>query len=318
MSDRLGYFYQFWNQYRYAFNGMEKDDEIKGTGNSYTTFFRQYDPRLGRWFSLDPAMASFPDQSPYAFSFNNPISFSDPDGDCPEGVNCDNAVNPVDNMQIRNNRASNLDIPSRNPGTKNEYTHSGWDLFAPVGTDIKSVYSGKVVDVYNDESNLGDYGKTVMVAHYKQLTEEQIRMAEDPNQAHLVTPEVAFYSFYAHLDNTSVQIGQVVNAGDIIGTAGQTGNASDQAPSQSHLHFEVSTNYWTSFRGQSIPTSRSRFSPNEVLPTKFYKTGTGQTSTSGVTSYDRINGGVIEKRWQYRNGRNLPPNSIINNGTVLD
>jgi len=44
-------------EYRYGFNGMEKDDEVKGSGNSYTTEFRQYDPRLGRWMSLDPLMA---------------------------------------------------------------------------------------------------------------------------------------------------------------------------------------------------------------------------------------------------------------------
>ena len=40
--------------YRYGFDGMEKDDEIKGGGNSYTTLHRQYDSRLGRWFSTDP------------------------------------------------------------------------------------------------------------------------------------------------------------------------------------------------------------------------------------------------------------------------
>jgi len=34
--------------YRYSFNEMEKDDEVKGKGNSYTTTFRQYDARLGR------------------------------------------------------------------------------------------------------------------------------------------------------------------------------------------------------------------------------------------------------------------------------
>ena len=56
--------------YRYSFNGMEKDDEVKGKGNSYTTTFRQYDARLGRWLSLDPLMSKFPWQSPYV-SFNN-------------------------------------------------------------------------------------------------------------------------------------------------------------------------------------------------------------------------------------------------------
>src|SRR5690606_13452730 len=40
--------------YRYGFNGYEADDEIKGERNSYTTQFRQYDPRLFRWLSPDP------------------------------------------------------------------------------------------------------------------------------------------------------------------------------------------------------------------------------------------------------------------------
>ncbi len=76
------------NEYRYGFNSMEKDDEIKGDGNSYTTEFRQYDPRVGRWLSLDPLMAKYPHQSPYAAFNNNPIYFSDPtglEGDPPGG-----------------------------------------------------------------------------------------------------------------------------------------------------------------------------------------------------------------------------------------
>jgi RHS repeat-associated protein len=66
--------------YRYGFNGMEKDDEVKGSGNSYTSYFRQYDPRLGRWNSVDPITASTPSWSPYRFGFNNPTLFIDPSG----------------------------------------------------------------------------------------------------------------------------------------------------------------------------------------------------------------------------------------------
>src|SRR5690554_7691971 len=65
--------------YRYGFNGMEKDDNIKGEGNSYTTEFRQYDPRVGRWLSIDPKANA--KESPYVSMSNNPIWFNDPLGD---------------------------------------------------------------------------------------------------------------------------------------------------------------------------------------------------------------------------------------------
>ena len=59
---------------------MEKDDEVKGLGNQYTTEFRQLDPRIGRWFSLDPLMAKYPTESPFNGFSNNPILFPDPTG----------------------------------------------------------------------------------------------------------------------------------------------------------------------------------------------------------------------------------------------
>ncbi|MFT5780060.1 MAG: RHS repeat-associated protein [Crocinitomicaceae bacterium] len=69
--------------YRYAYNGMEQDNEVSGNGNSYTTEFRQYDPRLGRWKSLDPLMRKYPSMSPYVAFNNNPILLNDPKGDDP-------------------------------------------------------------------------------------------------------------------------------------------------------------------------------------------------------------------------------------------
>ncbi|WP_343788110.1 RHS repeat-associated core domain-containing protein, partial [Wandonia haliotis] len=65
--------------YRYGYQGSEKDDEIKGSGNSYTTHFRQLDPRIGRWLSLDPKMSAW--ENPYASMGNNPIFHNDVYGD---------------------------------------------------------------------------------------------------------------------------------------------------------------------------------------------------------------------------------------------
>lgn len=66
------------SSYWYGYQGSEKDDEIKGAGNSYTTEFRQLDPRIGRWWSPDPVFQ--PWQSPYSSMDNSPIRLNDPLG----------------------------------------------------------------------------------------------------------------------------------------------------------------------------------------------------------------------------------------------
>ncbi|NBG66001.1 RHS repeat-associated core domain-containing protein [Acidiluteibacter ferrifornacis] len=73
--------------YRYGFNGMERDDEMKGSGNSYDFGARIYDPRLGRWMSLDPLFSVQPGFSPYVGFNNNPLIFVDPDGKIVEYAN---------------------------------------------------------------------------------------------------------------------------------------------------------------------------------------------------------------------------------------
>jgi RHS repeat-associated protein len=68
------------NNYRYGFNGKEKDNEVKGDDNSYDFGARMYDPRVGRWFAPDKMEKKYADLSPYNFVNNNPILFIDYDG----------------------------------------------------------------------------------------------------------------------------------------------------------------------------------------------------------------------------------------------
>jgi RHS repeat-associated protein len=67
-------------KYRYGFNGKENDNEVKGEGSQQDYGMRIYDPRIGRWFSIDPLQQKYPNLSPYNFVGNNPIIFIDPDG----------------------------------------------------------------------------------------------------------------------------------------------------------------------------------------------------------------------------------------------
>ena len=58
------------DSYRYGFQGQEKDDELKGEGNSLNYEYRMHDPRIGRFFATDPLDYKYPWNSPYAFSEN--------------------------------------------------------------------------------------------------------------------------------------------------------------------------------------------------------------------------------------------------------
>jgi RHS repeat-associated protein len=58
------------DSYRYGFQNQEKDNEIKGAGNSVNYKYRMHDPRVGRFFAVDPLASKYPWNSPYAFSEN--------------------------------------------------------------------------------------------------------------------------------------------------------------------------------------------------------------------------------------------------------
>jgi RHS repeat-associated protein len=66
--------------YRYGFQGQEKDDELKGEGNSLNYTFRMHDPRVGRFFARDPLFREYPHNSPYAFSENRVIDGKELEG----------------------------------------------------------------------------------------------------------------------------------------------------------------------------------------------------------------------------------------------
>lgn len=90
------------------------------------------------------------------------------------------------------------------------------DIFAPEGTPIRSLFDGEVVSV--DSGGLG--GNTITIKQADGKT-----------------------AYYAHMqtmagkeDGTPLKAGDRINAGDVVGRVGQTGNA---AGTGSHLHIGV-------------------------------------------------------------------------------
>jgi hypothetical protein len=94
-------------------------------------------------------------------------------------------------------------------------THEGIDIFADAGTPIHAIAGGTVVQGF--DSSLGGV---------------VVRIQGDDGR----------YYYYAHLKEGSVdhlEVGERVNAGQVIGEVGRTGNA---ATTPAHLHFQVREN----------------------------------------------------------------------------
>jgi RHS repeat-associated protein len=57
--------------YRYGFNGKENDNDVKGIGDQVDYGMRVYDPRVGRFVSVDPLTAKYPELTPYQYASNS-------------------------------------------------------------------------------------------------------------------------------------------------------------------------------------------------------------------------------------------------------
>jgi len=66
----------------FKFNGKEFDEE---TGNYYYGA-RYYDPKWSIFIGVDPLADKYPDWSSFAYCYNNPIRYVDPDGRAPEDI----------------------------------------------------------------------------------------------------------------------------------------------------------------------------------------------------------------------------------------
>ena len=99
----------------------------------------------------------------------------------------------------------------RDPFTGERRGHTGMDLAVPTGTSVRAALPGTVtVSTYNQ----GGYGYYVMIDHGNGLS-----------------------TLYGHNSQLLAQVGQTVEAGDVIALSGSTGRSTGP-----HLHFEVRIN----------------------------------------------------------------------------
>jgi len=70
------------SSYRYGFKGKENDNDVKNVeGGQQDYGMRIYDPRVGKFLSMDPLTKEYPHYTPYSFAGNKPIRYNDRDGE---------------------------------------------------------------------------------------------------------------------------------------------------------------------------------------------------------------------------------------------
>ena len=154
--------------YRYGFNGMESDGEVRGNNNSYDFGARMLDPRIGRWLSVDPQTSKAPSESPYDFVFNHPISHIDPDGEYPLIVITNEITGyTVTKVYSKNNAATTMLVPT----------------YKMIVYDVADNGTKKTMGTYNVTRDgwydIGEKGKP----HYVNYTTEPKTKSDETNGA---------------------------------------------------------------------------------------------------------------------------------------
>ncbi|MCH2223889.1 MAG: RHS repeat-associated core domain-containing protein [Crocinitomicaceae bacterium] len=173
------------NDYRYAYNGMEVDNEVSGNGNHYDYGARMYNPRLGRFLSLDPKMDQYPFMSPYCYAANNPILYIDENGEGPIiGWKVKSKKNADGSLTITVSIDVMRDLIVVNESSTNLTRQQG----AKIAQSIKNSYRYNFAYEFSDD-NTDDAG---IMAELRSLYDHL-----DPNQKIHVNVEMNLHSNYA-------------------------------------------------------------------------------------------------------------------------
>ncbi len=146
-SLQLGRYSQTAVTSRYGFQGQEKDNEIRGEGNSLNYKYRMHDARIGRFFALDPLSPEYPHNRPYAFSENRVIDAVELEG--LESVVFHQITDTRTGLTVINvTRANGADLELQDQSTDNDMGNANEFL------RIQSYYDGPGTDLHSSSMQI--------------------------------------------------------------------------------------------------------------------------------------------------------------------
>lgn len=189
-----------------------------------------------------------------------------------------------DSIEVMGASSAGYTWPLRSAGSISQgYTwngskgHGGVDIAIPAGSDVIASMSGtvKYIHRYNARTSLNDtsmnsYGNLVILFHPNGTT-----------------------TYYAHMQDIAVSVGQQVSQGQVVGHVGLTG-----ATTGYHLHFELRTGASAS---QSLSGQGTRQNPlNYVGPGNLYEgASAGRNPVGYLDAATGGDGTVTVRGWAY-------------------
>ena len=163
------------SDYRYGFQGQEVDNEIKGgEGNSLNYKYRMHDPRVGRFFAVDPLTKKYPWNSSYAFSENRVINSVELEGAEAKEKIVVEAIEPVLKVVWRNPKAvaSGTALAAESFSISRLLRGGGWigflTPFLTSGHDLMT-YDKVVNDYFHDSQSPDGYREPISITEFEKF-----------------------------------------------------------------------------------------------------------------------------------------------------
>ncbi len=223
------------DDYRFGFNGMEEDSEISGDGNSYDFGARMYSPRIGKWFSLDPAYQS--DITPYHFTRNNPINYFDINGEIQVKPNGE-IIYVCFSAMLDNPKPYNVGVLSDGNGNYSKVAYETGFIFTDEGTPVlvfkvlATVSEVKYWETDKDgftvertETQILDTDRNKTNCYGLSLVDGEFMIPFDQDAFNIVNEEYETVKEEGSTDMSNIKVGDVasmINGGHFIKAIGTT------------------------------------------------------------------------------------------------
>ncbi|MCB0703553.1 MAG: hypothetical protein KDC55_12675 [Ignavibacteriae bacterium] len=242
------------SSHRYGFQGQERDDEIEGDDNSINFKYRMHDPRVARFFSIDPLYKDYHYNSPYAFSMNRVVDMIELEG-LKNHPSASYAYSPtvngalyafLDGMREYFKAGSNI-VPSAYTGTRltkidQEYTNGATSYYKQSILQTQLYFANNLPSMFNYSGNneVPSIEFPFNVGVEKTVSEEAVMVTNfTVGELPVFVEAKSSYNVTTKERTNSVSVGVGISTPHAEMSIGATGSSSGQGGSSGSIEAEV-------------------------------------------------------------------------------